>query len=221
MAALLAIPTLAVDADAQPEGPLLSEQGKAYQSLTAEEGLETAMRYPAEFDPASLVDPEEPIDRPDPDDPDRERLLQTAFFGAIALLALMALIVFGGRRIVGLRAVSNRSRDIGGSEAEAEPTQLADVLETARSMADRRAALVLLVRAALERAGAAVQLPLRRSETAREILRRIPGNWHHRAALGRLVAVEEGVQFGGRPLPEAVFAECLDHAAPILAEPLR
>ena len=88
-----------------------------------------------------------------------------------------------------------------------------------RAMTDRRAALVDLLGAALSAAAEQNGMRLGRSETARDLLRRLPDRWPHLPALRALVMTEELVQFGGRPLPEATFEDCLSTAAPILSRP--
>ena len=85
-------------------------------------------------------------------------------------------------------------------------------------MADREAAIVLLLQAALQEAATANGLRLSRSETAREFLRRLPPGWAHGSSLRRLVMAEELVQFGGRILAEETFEQCLHDAAPILGQ---
>ena len=90
------------------------------------------------------------------------------------------------------------------------------LLEQINAMPDRRAALILLLQHSLRRAATDNDLRLGRSETARDILRRLPAQWTHFAALRKLVMAEELVQFGGRALAEATFEECLRTATPIL-----
>lgn len=93
------------------------------------------------------------------------------------------------------------------------------LLAELRRMKDRRAALVLLLQAVLRAAAQQNGLRLGRSETARELLRRLPNGWEHLDPARNLVMTEELVQFGGRPLPDPLFEACLTQAAPILSEP--
>lgn len=88
-----------------------------------------------------------------------------------------------------------------------------------RAMTDRRAALVELLREALRAAAEQNGMRMGRSETARELLRRLPRGWHHLPALRSIVMAEELVQFGGRPLADATFETCLTQATPILSAP--
>ena len=81
---------------------------------------------------------------------------------------------------------------------------------------DRREALVLLIENLLPAAARQNSIRLGRSETAREIIRRLPHGWALLPELKRIVMTEELVQFGGRDLPERTFEDCLRRAAPIL-----
>ena len=82
-------------------------------------------------------------------------------------------------------------------------------------MADRKAALILLLKRALELAVEINGMALGRSQTAREVLRKLPSTWTHYPALSRIVGFEERVQFGGHELPEPVFQESLSLAEPL------
>ncbi len=99
----------------------------------------------------------------------------------------------------------------------ANPAPNADgLIARLRGMQDRRAALVLLLHAVLGDAARQNDLRLGRAETARELLRRLPQTWTHLADTRHLVMAEELVQFGGRPLPEPLFDDCLTRAEVIL-----
>lgn len=112
------------------------------------------------------------------------------------------------------RAAARGAGPRGGTQAP--PADPDGFLGALRARADREAALAELTRAALLAAAAANGLRLGRSETARDLLRRLPAGWGHHGALARLVRVEELVQFGGRPLRPETFLSCLDAARPIL-----
>ena len=93
-----------------------------------------------------------------------------------------------------------------------------DLIARLKAMKDREAALIELVQAILPVAARANGLRLTRSETARELLRRLPKTWPHLSDLRRIVMTEELVQFGGRPLEEASFLDCLTRAQPIVTK---
>lgn len=96
---------------------------------------------------------------------------------------------------------------------------LPGLIERLRGMDDTETALVMLVGALLPVAADQNGLRIRRSETARELLRRLPAQWTHLASLRRIVMTEELVQFGGRPLTRRAFEDCLDRARQILGTP--
>ena len=77
------------------------------------------------------------------------------------------------------------------------------------TIADRRLALQRLTEHALARATHANGLRLIRSQTARDVVRFLPAAWRHVDALDLVVRTEEAVRFGGGPLPDALFADCL------------
>ena len=143
---------------------------------------------------------------------------------ALAILGLFLLVVlFKNRR--GLMYMLGRApRAPAGAEAGPDMSTLQDLqyedhmalIERLRAMPDREQALVALIEASLASAANQNRMRLGRSETARDLLRRLPGSWPHITGLRRLVITEELVQFGGRPLREATFEDCLRRALPIL-----
>jgi hypothetical protein len=92
-------------------------------------------------------------------------------------------------------------------------------LSRLRAMADRQAALLLLVERLLSDAVRQNGLGRTRSETARMTLRRLPPHWPGLNDLRRVVMTGELVQYGGRPLADDEFEQCLRLAAPILGRP--
>lgn len=91
-----------------------------------------------------------------------------------------------------------------------------DVLARAAAMADRRAALVLLLRACLLQAAAATGTRLARSDTERRVLARLPAAFAPRPALTELLARTELAHYGGRDVSEADFAASLRAARHLL-----
>jgi hypothetical protein len=114
----------------------------------------------------------------------------------------------------------NRRRRHAGQASDGPANNLAglEFLNELRKMSDRKAALILLLKRALERAVEINGMALGRSQTAREILRKLPRSWDHYPALSRLVGFEERVQFGGHDLPEPVFQESLSLAEPLFVQ---
>ena len=71
---------------------------------------------------------------------------------------------------------------------------------------------------ALERATRQNGVRLGRSQTARDVVRFLPAGWRHMPSLGLVIRTEEAVRFGGGPLPDAVFADCLAAIRPLFAD---
>lgn len=149
------------------------------------------------------------------------QLVSRVALGILALFLVVTLIK--GRRGLLHRLGRNpddaaRAGTAAAAAAIAEPPDESHMalIERLRGMSDRERALVALIEAALTSAAMQNRLRLGRSETARELLRRLPSSWPHITGLRRLVMTEELVQFGGRPLAETTFEDCLRRALPIL-----
>lgn len=103
-----------------------------------------------------------------------------------------------------------------GWEMKAEEAVPADLLARLAAMADRRAALVLMLRHALLAAAGRAGVRLARADTEREAFARLPATLPGRAALSQLLREAELANYGGRPVTEAVFASCLDGARELI-----
>jgi hypothetical protein len=147
------------------------------------------------------------------------QLVSRVALGILVLFTLVALIK-GRRGLMHRLGRTQAGAGATGGAAQAIPDPPAEnhmaLIERLRTMEDREQALVALIEAALASAANQNRLRLGRSETARELLRRLPRSWPHISGLRRLVMTEELVQFGGRPLPESTFEDCLRRALPIL-----
>lgn len=176
------------------------------------------------------LDGEIPLDGKAPPAPREERdesreisdALRFAMRIALAIVVVTILVViyrnagwlaelFGGLQS------GQRTRKRAGTPALDDLPPDPELIKRLRAMTDRRAALVELLRATLRAAADQNDMRLGRSETARELLRRLPRGWPHLSALRSIVMAEELVQFGGRPLADATFETCLAQARPILA----
>lgn len=170
-----------------------------------------------------------PLPPPAEERPDRDGEPVSRFegFSQLVLLALaVGAIVLLVRnwtairdRLTGAPAIGGRAEDrraAGGDASTGAPID--GLLARLSGMEDRREALVLLLKAVLNAAARQNDLRLGRSETARELMRRLPRSWRHLDNARHLVMAEELVQFGGRPLPQPLFEDCLRRAAPILAD---
>lgn len=97
--------------------------------------------------------------------------------------------------------------------AEAAPQ---DLLARLAAMADRRAALVLMLRHALLAAAGRAGVRLARADTEREAFARLPAALPGRGALGELLHEAELANYGGRPVDDAAFARCLEGARQLI-----
>lgn len=91
----------------------------------------------------------------------------------------------------------------------------ADILAMIRGMADRRAAMVLLLRASLMRAAELSDTRFARSDTEREALRRLPAHLHGRPVLTDLLQQAELAHYGGREVSAETVASFIDRARPM------
>ena len=207
----------------------------AYLAAVRGLGLQTEIVY---LPPAAPLDlDEEPSPAPDGGsgsgwqlafDPFREfdglRWLLIAVAGAVLalLVALVLRNASGGRAIFSrpLDEGSRRGRSAGAAAADQDaalPPGLRLLAELG-TIVDRRLALQRLTEHALARATHANGLRLIRSQTARDVVRFLPANWRHVDALDLVVRTEEAVRFGGGPLPDALFADCLAAVRPLFLD---
>lgn len=157
--------------------------------------------------------------------PDKDTTTAGKTSPIIALIAggILAIILYLFWKFGGAAQLNTQKRDeAAGQKLTPHHPEINDdnpvdeFLQQIAGMADKRTALILLVGRALHAAAGQNTLPLTRSDTAREILGRLPKSWPHFSALQKLVSTEELVQFGGRVLADATFEDCLSAAHPIL-----
>ncbi|MEM1268108.1 MAG: DUF4129 domain-containing protein [Pseudomonadota bacterium] len=218
-----------------PVGPSAQERitylepprDEAYRDAVRWRGLQHEIRYVDELDGEIPLDgsdlPEPP--RPTTEAPDGaltaaevtgRTLLIAVLIGALALAVLK-----GGAaaRLFGSPG-ARRARPMP-SEPDTESEELSQIppsdLARIRAMPDRRAALIALLHLTLSAAARQNGLRLRRAETARDFLRRLPRGWGGLAALRQIVMAEELVQFGGRPVSADSLETCIASAERILS----
>ena len=137
--------------------------------------------------------------------------------GGLALMLFLWLRFGGGglfaRTPAGAEAprVTPEGWDAQGSDAPG-----GDLLARAAGMEDRRAALVLLLRACLLHAAAATGTRLARSDTERRVLARLPGNFAALGPLAELLRRTELAHYGGRDVSDADFTASLTAARQLL-----
>ena len=207
----------------------VSESGDAYAASIQFRGIDTDVVY---FDP-TLPPPSLETDQSlEPHDVERRDNIapeisvtggrNIVFVISVLILAgvLYLFVAFGG----GLPASLARQPDEGESGSDAAPSgedigaTVTIGLQSILNMADRRDALVALCKALLARAVAAEGVLLQKSWTDREMLRRVPQDHAHRAALRALVHDSERAQFGGRDVSEETFRDHVDRLRPLLTE---
>ncbi len=101
--------------------------------------------------------------------------------------------------------------------AQDQDVPMGDLLAQIAAMADRRAALVRLLRHCLLQAGAATDTRFARSDTEREALRRLPDGWSGRSGVARILTEAELAHYGGREVSDDAFATSLATARALFA----
>lgn len=212
-------------AEAVREPMELSESGRAYLEAISGRGIVSDVRYYDPFAPA----PELKINAGPTEEPKAERGGGVSINPVIILIfaALLAGVVYAGTQFGGARIVSfaraptsgRRRRAPSDSETAGWPDTAGhlDVGEIGK-ISDRRTALMLLAQQALSKAAEANGLRIARSWTVRDVLRRLPADWPHLAALHRIASANEITHFGGRAVSEEAFQSLLGLARSIFVE---
>lgn len=197
------------------------------RSSTRWQRLQTDVRYlrpEADFKPGEDI---EVVVPPRPKDTEEvrsaNRLTTGIVVGLIVVAILVVFFLFGNRINVSFgktteqRRASREERTtrLGALTEDLPPEGLLDRLA---AMADRRRALILLTGHSLERAAEMNGLRIARAQTARDVLRSLPRQWHHMDAIRRLVREAEIVHFGGRDVSEETWATCLATARPFFGK---
>ena len=87
-----------------------------------------------------------------------------------------------------------------------------DIFATIHAMADRRAAMVLLLRASLMQAATTSGTRFARSDTERDVLRRLPQTMMGQSILRDLLQQAELAHYGGREVSQDLLNTCIDRA---------
>lgn len=220
-AVLPALSILVLCASAAPEADIepTGTPNAAYLDAVSGERIQASITY---LRPSAPFTPDGEVDVPRPMDPETVRLVWTIGLGVLLAVLVAFAAWFGGRIPVSFGAsdpARRRRPDTAAEPAEGgQRLPVGEFLDRLAGMADRRAALILLVGRALDSAAKANGLRLARAQTARDVLGLLPRRWPHFEALRALVREAEFVHFGGRDLPEARWRDCLEAARPLLAE---
>lgn len=148
-------------------------------------------------------------------------------FGCFAAL-ILGLIVWVAVRQGGAGGFNTARAAASGERADIHPDlATASVagprlsLEDILALEDLRTAVGALLRLSLETALRLTGAALRRSATARDILRRLPGDFPHLKAVAVLVREAEAVRFAGAEISRDRFEELVDMVRPLLAAEAR
>ena len=215
-------------AEAVREPMELSESGRAYLEAISGRGIVSDVRYYDPFAPApELKISDGPTEKPkaEQDSGFSFQLVVVLIFAALLAGVVYAATKFGGARIVSFArapASGRRRRAPGDGETAGWP-DTADNLDVGEigKISDRRAALMLLAQRALGKAAEANGLRIARSWTVRDVLRHLPTDWPHLAAMHRIASAYEITHFGGRAVSEEAFQSLLGLARSIFAEKSR
>ena len=198
------------------------DTGRAAATSLSEAGLQAQIIYVEKFDGK--------IDQADVAKQEAEARSRLEFgsggggIGIAAILVLFAALIalwfyFGGGALLAADTSDKpkvaRQLPDGWADTAADLSGNSSLREIA-AMADRRAALVRLLRLCLLRAAEVTQTGFRRSDTEREAFRRLPDRWDGIGYLKRLLVAAELAHYGGRPVREDDFMTLIDGARGIL-----
>jgi hypothetical protein len=204
-----------------------SAVGAEYAAQCQQNGLRCTLVYgdaSAKVEPASNTTKSSPQRKPlmSP----REPVVNGPLAVAIVLVGLIVVIGLWIRFGNGGVLLSSAPRDIkrqgeapeswrtSAAEAEEKPS---DFLQRIAAMADRRQALVLLLRHCLLHAADMTGTRLFRSDTERAVFARLPSNMPERDRLENFLTAVELVHYGGRTLAESHFGVLLTTARGLLS----
>ena len=219
---VLALIMLTAATGAAPRVDIGGDRNEAYLAAVRGSRLQAEIVY---MDPSQPIDiddaPAKPPEAASPEKRQAVRWLLIAVGGAglVLITILMIRNSGGGKAIFAKRlrpeADNARSRS---PQPEPVPPPGLHLLAGIAGLPDRRLALQQLTEHSLDRATRANGLRLGRSQTARDVLAHLSPAWRHLGALRLIVDTEEAVRFGGAPLGDALFADCLAAIRPLFAE---
>ncbi|MGG7567157.1 hypothetical protein ACQ5SO_13470 [Rhodovulum sp. DZ06] len=206
--------------------PPRSETGRAYLS-----GPGARMRAEPVYADGLEGDLAGPERKPPPKAERREPLLSVSpnvgaliGVGIVALILVLLLKFAGGGALLAREPAQGRRAAREAAAPDAWAAEAADLSEAeallARlsAMADRGAALAILLRHALIAAAGAMDLRFARADTEREALAKIPADWPARPPLEALLRAAELAHYGGRKVDDAGFGAALEAGRSVLAQ---
>lgn len=214
---------------AQPDAPKItaidpprSAVADQYRATARPSGVQTDATYAAKIEgrlrnDGRFVPPEKPAERSQYTAPSLSGGYGMLLVIAVLLAALALWLRFGGGGALLSKGPGELAEKSVAPEAWKLPDANAlpaggDIFATIRAMADRRAAMVLLLRASLMQAAATTGTRFARSDTEREALRRLPPSILGRSVLGDLLREAELAHYGGREVSEDTLLRCIERA---------
>ena len=219
---ILALIMLAAATSAAPRVDIGGARNEAYLAAVRGSRLQAEIVY---MDPSQPIEIEQaPAKPPEAAPPENAQAVRWLLIAVAAVgLILIAILVIrnsaGGKAIFAkrLRPEPNDARSRS-PQSEPAPAPGLHLLAGIAALPDRRLALQQLTEHSLDRATRANGLRLGRSQTARDVLAHLSPAWRHLGALRLIIDTEEAVRFGGAPLGDAIFADCLAAIRPLFAE---
>ena len=139
----------------------------------------------------------------------------------IVIFIIYLVVRYGAAIQVGTRADAGEGRTgdvIPGSAAALASEEKTPTLEAVLAIEDESIAIGALQRLVLETALAGMDARLRRSETARAVLRRLPRDWRHYDIVAALVRMAERVRYAGERLDRDGLIAAVDHVRPVIRD---
>ena len=222
-------PTLAQDSSSQQGGKgdrPFSSVGSEYATQCALNGVRCKLTYGDGSEKRKAV-PDATLSRENRSFSTQEPAIGGPVGVVLVLVALVAVIglamFFGNGGVL----LSSAPRDVKKRQGEAPESWRTsdaageerpnDVLQRIAAMADRRQALVLLLRHCLLHAADVTGTRLFRSDTERAVFARLPATMPDRERLEHMLAEAELVHYGGRALQEGHFDMLLNSARALLS----
>ncbi|WP_421789037.1 DUF4129 domain-containing protein [Hyphobacterium sp.] len=202
-------------ADADEEAPL--DYADVVEGLDLQDQLEI---LPEEADWRAQLGAPESIERESAPPPINLTLLIVWLLAATVVVFIVFLIIRYG---AGIQVAFSREIDRGEIEEAESHTGLAaaagqkvDTLEDVLAIRDENQALGALLRLVLESALHKMDMSLKRSETARAVLRRLPQNWEHFSPVAELVRLAERVRYAGDTIDREALVAAVEQARPVV-----
>ena len=193
--------------------------GQSRADALSDAGLQAQIVYMQKFDGS--------IEQKDPPKITAEKPVAPLISGPVAMVLVVGALIaalglwlyVSGGALWAPDTAGNASKAVqapkGWGESEADLLENRSLAQIAL-MADRRAAVVRLLRLCLLHAAEATKTGFKRSDTERDAFGRVPLNWYGSGYLKRLLVAAELAHYGGRRVDEATFQNLIDGARGIL-----